>query len=189
MKNKIKEILYILSSILVLPLYIVYKIKILKFKTTSHILSLIPGKIGNYTREIFYRLTLKKVGENFRIDFGSYIVYPDIEIGNKVVIEEHCVISRCKINDYVVIAANVSIMSGKNHHPIDELDKRFIEHYFDLKGIEIGENVWIGTNSVIMNDVPKNSVVAAGSVLTKKFEGESILGGVPARLIRKRGIL
>ncbi|MFC4210396.1 DapH/DapD/GlmU-related protein [Pedobacter lithocola] len=54
--------------------------------------------------------------------------------------------------------------------------------------IKIEDDCWIGTNSVILSGVTvgKGSIIAAGSVVTKSVEPYSIMGGVPAKLIKKR---
>ncbi len=60
----------------------------------------------------------------------------------------------------------------------------------EKKGINpiIEDDVWIGRNAIIMPGVRigKGSIVGAGAVVTKNVEPYSIVGGVPAKLIRKR---
>jgi len=55
-----------------------------------------------------------------------------------------------------------------------------------LKRICIGNDVWIGSNSVIMEDIGNGSVVGAGSVVTKPVEAFTIVAGNPARELGKR---
>lgn len=52
----------------------------------------------------------------------------------------------------------------------------------------IGNNVWIGTRAIILPGIKigDNSIIGAGAVVTKSFGPNSIIGGVPARLIKKR---
>jgi len=150
-------------------------------------MSLIPTKIGDVMRWWFYKLTLKKVGTDFRIFWLSYIVYPSVEIGNNVTIEEKCVVSKCKIGDDVILAANVSIMSGKDHHDVDDLDNTFYDSKESIKTVILENNLWIGTHAVIMDDILEGTVVGAGAVVTKTYPVNSIIGGVPAKFIRKRG--
>ena len=56
----------------------------------------------------------------------------------------------------------------------------------ELRRIVIADDVWIGANSVVMDDVGAGSIVAAGAVVTDPVEPMSIVGGVPARQIRSR---
>lgn len=55
------------------------------------------------------------------------------------------------------------------------------------KPITIGKNVWIGSKSVILQGVSigDNCVVAVGAVVTKSFGDNLIIGGVPAKVIKK----
>jgi acetyltransferase-like isoleucine patch superfamily enzyme len=57
----------------------------------------------------------------------------------------------------------------------------------DLKRIVLKRNCWIGANSVILPGVTVgvNSVVAAGSVVTKDVPADTVVAGVPARVIKK----
>lgn len=56
------------------------------------------------------------------------------------------------------------------------------------KGIKIGENCWIGSKVTILDGVTigNGSIIAAGSVVTKSFPENSIIGGVPAKLLKTR---
>ncbi len=57
----------------------------------------------------------------------------------------------------------------------------------DLKRIVLKRNCWIGANSIILPGVTvgENSLVAAGSVVTKDVPADSVVAGVPARVIKK----
>jgi acetyltransferase-like isoleucine patch superfamily enzyme len=57
----------------------------------------------------------------------------------------------------------------------------------DLKRIVLKRNCWIGANAVILPGVTVgvNSVVAAGSVVTKDVPSDTVVAGVPARVIKK----
>lgn len=79
------------------------------------------------------------------------------------------------------IAPNVGIITA--NHKLDNLD----EHE-DGKDVILGEKCWIGMNSVILPGVElgNNTIVAAGSVVTKSFpDGNVVIGGVPAKIIKK----
>ena len=56
----------------------------------------------------------------------------------------------------------------------------------DLKAVLIRRNAWIGANSTILPGVTvgENAIVAAGSVVTKDVEANTIAGGVPAKKIK-----
>jgi acetyltransferase-like isoleucine patch superfamily enzyme len=129
---------------------------------------------------------LKKCGKNLVVGFGSIFSYPDIEIGDDLVIEDYCIISKCIIGNNVTIASNVSLMSGAHHHGTSRKDIPIREQPGTPKTINIGDDVWIGTRSVIMNNVGTGSVIGAGAVVTKLIPEYSIAVGVPAKVIQRR---
>lgn len=84
------------------------------------------------------------------------------------------------IDDYSLFAPGVKIISA--NHSKDNLN----DHDVD-KPIKIGKNCWLGANSVILPGVElgDNVIVAAGSVVTKSFGANLILGGVPAKILKE----
>lgn len=89
-------------------------------------------------------------------------------------------IGKVRIGDYTIIAQNVSIISA-NH---DLHDKR----KWNLSEVIIGKYCWLGVGSTVLPGVSLGdfTVVGAGSVVTKSFpEGNCVLAGNPARIIRK----
>jgi acetyltransferase-like isoleucine patch superfamily enzyme len=136
-------------------------------------------------------------GENVTIRSGSIIdctgVYSELGekllIGNNVGISENCFIQvrgNVEIGDDVIIGPNSSIFS-ENHN--FENNKVLIrEQGVSRKGVKIEKGVWIGSRSVILDGVTvgENSIVAAGSVVNKDVSPYSIVGGVPAKLIKMR---
>ena len=166
--------------------YILFRRKVIKFETCSEMISLIPGSIGILIRRFFLKLSLKKCGKNLVVEFGSIFSYPDVEIGEDLVIEHYCIISRCIIGNNVTIASNVSLMSGAHHHGISRTDIPIRGQPGTPKTICVGDDVWIGTRSVIMNDLGTGCVIGAGAVVTKPVPEYSIAVGVPAKVIKKR---
>ena len=78
------------------------------------------------------------------------------------------------------------MMLGDHHkiYSIDD-DKRINTPSY---GIDIADNVWLARNVTIMKDVKisRNSVVAYGSLVTKKFEQENVLlAGIPAKIVKE----
>ena len=80
----------------------------------------------------------------------------------------------------VRIGPAVKLISA-NHDPLD------YDKHIDAGPIIIGNNCWLGSNVVILPEVNlgDHTIVAAGAVVTKSFSGNCIIGGVPARLIKK----
>ena len=86
------------------------------------------------------------------------------------------------IGDYVMIGPNTLISTV--NHPIAPKGRR--EHLGIGKPVTIGNDVWLGGNVTICPGVTigNNVVVAAGAVVTKNVPDNSLVGGVPAKLIR-----
>ncbi|HBP4687497.1 TPA: acyltransferase, partial [Escherichia coli] len=157
------------------------------YKNITIAMSKFTGEKGVILRQYFYKLTLDSCGHNLRVHYGAFFVYPNVKVGNNCTVEEYSIVSLCDLGDDVIIAARVSIMSGGNHHEIDKLDIKFVDSLLPLKKVKIGSNVWIGTHAIVMNDIPDGMVVGAGSVVTKVFQPDSIIAGIPAKVMRKRG--
>jgi acetyltransferase-like isoleucine patch superfamily enzyme len=87
------------------------------------------------------------------------------------------------IGNDVIIGPNVSI-PGASHNIF--VDVPFSESGLTSTGTVICDSVWIGSNVTILDGVTigKYSVVAANSVITKDVPAYSLVGGVPAKIIR-----
>ena len=87
------------------------------------------------------------------------------------------------IGDKVMFGPNVTIATA--NHPINpELRARGLQYN---KDVHIGENVWIGANTVIVPGVRigKNTVIGAGSVVTKDIPDNVVAVGNPCRVMRE----
>lgn len=138
-------------------------------------------------RESILRDILGGMGENvnfepdFRCEFGS-----NIFIGNNFFANFDCVILDCNrivIGDNVLFGPRVGLYAG-NHatHPEDRVAGGCYS-----KPITIGDNVWVGAGVHIMGGVTigRNSIIGAGSVVTKDIPENVIAAGVPCRMIRE----
>lgn len=128
-----------------------------------------------------------KSGENiyvnppFHVDYGRHI-----EIGNNFYANMDCIfldVNKIIIGDNVMVGPRVSFYTAG--HPIDA-EVRNTDLEFGLP-IHIESNVWIGGNAVILPGVTigENSIIAAGSIVTKDVPANTIVGGNPARVIRE----
>lgn len=103
---------------------------------------------------------------------------------------------KLNIGNFVSIAPGVQFLMGVNHQlntiTTYPLYSRFIQYDkidASSKGeINIGDEVWLGTNALIMSGVSigKGAIVAAGSIVTKDIPPYHIYGGNPAKLIKPR---
>lgn len=143
-----------------------------------------------------------KIGENFYANCGKYfnpiggdtvmrlIVSENsrIEIGNNVGISNSTLVAQneIKIHDNVMIGGGCKIWDT-DFHSIG-IDRQLKKDKKTKKlPIEIRKNAWIGGSSIILKGVTigENSIIAAGSVVTKSIPDNEIWGGNPAKLIRE----
>jgi acetyltransferase-like isoleucine patch superfamily enzyme len=127
---------------------------------------------------------LRSCGSSVRIDRRVFI-WPEehVDVGNNVDINGYTVIyagGGVRIHDNVLIAANCVITSVT--HPIAAAER----HQMVLAPVELQENCWLGAGTMVMPGVTigKNSIVAAGSVVTKDIPDNCICAGVPAKIVR-----
>jgi acetyltransferase-like isoleucine patch superfamily enzyme len=136
-------------------------------------------------REIFSELTGQKVDETFTLIPPFYTAGGlDIRVGRRVFINQCCTIydmGGVDIADLVMIGPNVNIITAG--HPLEPSQRRA---YIEAKPIVIEKNVWIATAVTIIGGVTvgENSVVAAGAVVTRNVPPNTLVAGVPARVIR-----
>jgi len=156
------------------------------FRAISQLFSLVPFGIGEIVRYDFYKYTLSSVGQNVFIGFGTVLNYRDICIGSNVQIGMYNTIHHCDFGNNIMTAEGCCFLSGSRYHHFSRTDIPMIKQGGQLKRICIGNDVWIGSNSVIMEDIGNGSVVGAGSVVTKPVEAFTIVAGNPARELGKR---
>ena len=109
----------------------------------------------------------------------------DVIIGDYTRIGLHCtVIGPVTIGSHVNLAQGITITAL--NHSFEDTAKRIDEQGITTKQVVIGDDVWIGTNAVILPGVTVgcHSVVAAGAVVTKDVPDNCVVGGVPAKVIK-----
>lgn len=117
----------------------------------------------------------------FYCDYGS-----NIEVGKNCFINYNCTIldnAKVKMGDNCLLAPNVSIYTaGHTVHP----DARALGYEYGIE-VTLGNNVWVGGNTVICPGVHigNNVVIGAGSVVTKDIPDWSLAAGNPCKVIRK----
>ncbi len=74
------------------------------------------------------------------------------------------------------------------NHNYEDSSQKIREQGVNRKGIEIGENCWIGSKVTILDGVKigNNCIIAAGSVVNKSFPSNVIIGGVPAKILKQK---
>jgi acetyltransferase-like isoleucine patch superfamily enzyme len=110
----------------------------------------------------------------------------DVIIGDHTRIGLHnTVIGPVTIGNHVNLAQGITV-TALNHN-VNDITKTIGEQGVTTKQVVIKDDVWIGANAVILPGVTigRHSVVAAGAVVTKDVPDYTIVGGVPAKTMRR----
>ena len=134
-----------------------------------------------------------KFYENARIEcygtFKEQALNPKLIINNNVIINNNftaLIADECSIGENTIIAHNVSIIN--ENHGIDlAIGVPFHEQVLTTRPITIGKNCWIGCNVVLIPgaSLGDNCVVGAGAVVNKTFPSNTMIAGVPAKIIKR----
>ena len=136
-------------------------------------------------RGLFSQLTGQEVDESlwllppFYTDFGK-----NITVGKNVFINHCCEFmdrGGITIEDNVFIGPKVNLVTI--NHKIDPSER----HVTMCQPIHIGKRVWLGVGATVLPGVTigENSIVSAGAVVTKDVPPNTIVAGVPAKVIKK----
>ncbi len=136
-------------------------------------------------RDLLSQITANEIDESVAAFTPLYINYgKHTKIGKNVFINFDCTfldLGGITIDDGVLIAPKVSLLS--EGHPLSSQER----HSLVPRPIHIKKNAWIGANATILHGVTigENSVVAAGSVVSKDVPDNVVVGGTPAKIIKK----
>ncbi|MCB9186215.1 MAG: CatB-related O-acetyltransferase [Flavobacteriales bacterium] len=140
-----------------------------------------------------------------RVQFGNYnlltndIIIRDSVIGDYSYVNNRSIIQDAVIGKFCCIGEDVRI--GLGIHPVDTVSMHPAfysnkkSHYFadsnmfeEYETVQVGNDVWIGAGAKILDGVTihDGAVVAAGAIVTKDVQPYCIVGGIPAKVIRKR---
>lgn len=136
-------------------------------------------------RQVIGEITGQQIDDSVEIrlpirsDYGA-----NLKIGKGVFINSGVMFTNLggiELADNVLVGPNATIISV--NHPLDPQRR----HEVEMKPVLVEENAWLGANSTILPGVKvgKNAVVAAGAVVTKDIPANTVVAGVPARVIKK----
>lgn len=113
-----------------------------------------------------------------------------IRIGSHSLVGERSIVrgqGGVTIGDRVYTGPGVQILAVE--HVFDDPDRPFVDQGITAEGIVVEDDVWIGAAAVITDGVRigRGAVVAAGAVVTRDVEPGTVVGGVPARPLRRVG--
>jgi len=134
-----------------------------------------------------------------RVEFGRFVWVGDrtkirchegvVEIGAETVIGQECTISayrRVRIGEQCVIADRAMFIDFD--HGVVEVERPIRVQGIYMRDVEVGSNVWIGYGACVLRGVRvgDNAIVGTNSVVTKDVPANAVVAGSPARIIRMR---
>lgn len=126
--------------------------------------------------------------KNSFVEYGVYFSNgKNVKIGTNCHINENVFIQGAYIGNNVMIAPNVSLLSISHNYENTEIPMTNQGETKPNPPI-IEDDVWLGRNVVVMPGITigSGSIIAAGAVVTKNVAPFSVMGGVPAKLIKSR---
>jgi len=140
-----------------------------------------------------------QIGPRGRVEFGRFVWLGHgtkirchegaVEIGQKSVLGQDCTISayrRVRIGEQCVIADRAMFIDFD--HGVVEVERPIRKQGIYTRDVEVGSNVWIGYGACVLRGVRvgDNSIVGTNSVVTKDVPANAVVAGIPARIIRMR---
>lgn len=176
---------------------IVFVGKKVKIKHANHITTAGGLTIGDYCQINALSKGGIEFGNNVSLGSGTIIectgvireLGETLKIGNHVGFAQNCFVEvrgNISIGNDCIFASGVS-MAAENHN-FSDVENPIRLQGATRKGITIEDDCWVGTNAAILDGVTigKGCVVAAGAVVNKDVPPYSIVGGVPAKILKSR---
>lgn len=143
------------------------------------VINRIIGKIKQYFWKIVFRKNLK-IGNKSVIYPGCHFMIEKngkIEIGNECFFNRNCSftsLGKISIGNNCIFGENVKIYDHNHKHVIGS--KPFKKQGYEIDKVSIGDNVWVGSNVIILPgvEIGNNVVIAAGAIVTKSVEENKI---------------
>jgi virginiamycin A acetyltransferase len=155
-------------------------------ESSSQLLSLFPGISGQYLRRAFLQRVLARCHSTALVEFGTLFSQAGAMLEENVYVGPRCQLGLVHLERDVLLATGVQIPSGGKTHFFDDATRPIREQGGERRMVTIGAGAWIGTGAIVLADVGKGTVVAAGAVVTKPLPDNAIAAGVPAKVIRSR---
>jgi acetyltransferase-like isoleucine patch superfamily enzyme len=161
-----------------------YQLREAAFATKTLLILMNNSSDPSEIRNLLSQIIGANVDESTTVFTPLYINYgKNTTIGKNVFINFDCVfldLGGISIEDNVLIAPKVSLLT--EGHPIEPENRQSLT----VAPIHLKKNAWIGANATILPGVTigENAVVAAGSVVSKDVLDNTVVGGIPAKVLK-----
>ena len=185
------------------------------FLTSDFLISWVPGRLGYILRRFYFKLRLGKVGPGANFDVLIWTLGPknifiganffclrnctlaagedgSLVIGDRVTFNSNVYVNACDEGRILIgndVSVGPNVVMRASDHVTTELNTPIREQGHTGGEIIIEDNGWIGSNVTIVGGarIGHGAIVAAGGVVTRDVEPYCMVGGVPARVIKRRG--
>jgi maltose O-acetyltransferase len=147
------------------------------------------GRIWRSARRLVATPLFQTAGRHINIEHGAFFgTGENVSVGDRSSIGVNCRLhGPVSIGRDVMMGPDVVIIA--RNHAFQDTDAPMIEQGYDEpRAVAIGNDVWIGTRAIILPGIAvgDGAVIAAGAVVTKDVPAGAVVGGNPARVIRRR---
>ncbi|MEA4948056.1 MAG: sugar O-acetyltransferase [Petrimonas sp.] len=162
-----------------------YKMREASYATKKILLQMNNSSDPAEIRNLLGKITGNEIDESVAVFTPLHINYgKNTKIGKNVFINFDCTfldLGGITIEDGVLLAPKVNLLS--EGHPLSPENR----HTLTVGHIHIKKNAWIGANATILPGITigENAVVAAGAIVSKDVPDNTIVGGIPAKIIKK----
>lgn len=162
-----------------------FKLRDASFETKKLLVQLNNSSSATEIRHLLSQITATEIDKSVDVFTPLYINYgKHTKIGKNVFINFDCTfldLGGITIEDNVLIAPKVCLLS--EGHGVSPADR----HSLLVGHIHIKKNAWIGAGAIILQGVTvgENSIVAAGAVVSTNVPDNTIVGGIPAKVIKE----
>ena len=192
MRDGLKAVARAVATVVVAPALLSYAVRRVVLGAdralagSTQALSLLPGVAGEYLRRAFLARVIAQCHATATIEFGTLFSQTGARLDANVYVGPRCHLGLVHLERDVLLAAGVHVPSGGATHGTDDPDRPIREQPGVRTLVRIGEGTWVGSTAVILADVGRHCVVAAGAVVTRPLPDYDVAAGVPARVIRSR---
>lgn len=180
------------ATVMIAPVLLSYRLRAAlmgsdrALEGSTQLLSLAPGVLGQYLRRAFLARALASCDRSVTVEFGTLFSQAGAVIEADAYVGPHCHIGLVHIERDALVAAGVHIPSGPDTHGISDLTRPIRLQPGTRRRVRVGAGAWICSGAIVLADVGRDSVVGAGSIVTRPVPDNVVAAGAPARVVRRR---